>query len=68
MDELIFSIAPTQVENERNFSIVGVFSSARQSRITIKDLSMPTFINKSLQFHEQLNDEDVKVEDIYLME
>ena len=29
---------------------------------------MPTFINKSLQLHEKLNNEDGKDKDTYLME
>ena len=49
MAELIFSIAPTQVENEHDFSIAGIFSQAQQSSLTIKNLAMLTFINKNLQ-------------------
>ena len=68
MDELIWSITLTKVENERDLSIAGVFSRAQQFHFTIKDLAMLTFTNKNLQLHEQLNDEDVKDEDIDLME
>ena len=60
MDKLIFSIYPSQVENERDLSIAGVFSRARQSSLTIKNLDMLTFINKNVQLHEQFNNEDVE--------
>ena len=49
MAELIFLIASTQVENEHDFSIAGIFSQAQQSSLTIKNLAMLTFINKNLQ-------------------
>ena len=68
MAKLIFSISPTQVENEFNFSIAGFFSPGRWPDFTIKNLDMLTFINKNLQFHEQLKYEDLKIEDIDLME
>ena len=68
MAELIFSISPTQVENEFNFSIAGFSSSGRWPAFTIKNLDMLTFINKNLQFHEQLKYEYLKDEDIDLME
>ena len=64
MSKIIFSIAPTQVENERDLSNVGVFSQAWISSLNIKNLDMLTFINKILQLNEPLNDEDVKYEDI----
>ena len=67
MDELIFSITPTQVENERDFSIVGVFGRAWRLSPTIEKLTILTVINKHLELYEQLNNEDVKYEDIYLM-
>ena len=68
MAKSIFSISPTPVENERDFSIVGVYSWVRQSCLTIENLSMLTFINKKLQLHNKLNDGGVKDEDIDMME
>ena len=68
MAKLIFSIAPNQVENEHDFSIAIVFSRARQLILSTKNLAILTFINKILQLHEQLNNEDVKYKDINLME
>ena len=65
---MILSIAPIQVENERNLSIAGLFSRVRQWSLTIENLAMLTFINKNSQLHEKLNDEDVKDEDINLTE
>ena len=67
MEKLIFSIYPSQVENERDLSIAGVFSQAWQSSLTIKNLDMLTFINENIQLHQQLKNEDVKYEDIDLM-
>ena len=68
MDGLIFSIFTTQVENRRDFSIVGFLSWARRSSLTIENLDILTFVNKILQLHVQLNNEYVKDEDINLME
>ena len=68
MDGLIFSIFTTQVENGRDFSIVGFVSWARRSSLTIENLDILTFVNKILQLHVQLNNEYVKDEDINLME
>ena len=68
MEKLIFSIYPSQVENERDLSIAGVFSRARQSSLTIKNLDMLTFINKNVQLHEQFNNEDLEYGYIDLME
>ena len=68
MAKLIFSIAPNQVENEHNFSIARFFSRARRSILTIKNLAMITLINRILQFNEQLINEDLRDEDIYLVE
>ena len=68
MHKLIFSITPTQFENERNFSIAGVLIQEQRSSLTIKNLAMLTFINNNLQLHEKLNDEDVEYEDIDLRE
>ena len=68
MAKFKFSISPIQVENYLNFSISGVFGWAQQSSLTIEKLAMITFINKNSQLHEQLNNEDVKDEDINIME
>ena len=65
--KLIFSIAPTQVENENNFSIAGAISQARLSIPTKKNLAILTFIKKRLQLHEQLYYEYLKIEDIDLI-
>ena len=68
MYKFIFLITPTQVENEHDFSIAGVFGQAWKSSLTIKSLAMLTFVNIFLQLHYQLNYEDLKDEDIDLME
>ena len=44
--KFIFSIDLNQVENERGFSISGVFSRAPQLSLTIKNLAMLIFIKK----------------------
>ena len=66
--KFIFLITPTQVENEHDFSIAGVFGQAWKSSLTIKSLAMLTFVKIFLQLHYQLNYEDLKDEDIDLME
>ena len=68
MAKLIFSIAPTQIEKESDFSIMVVFSQAQWSSLMIKNLAILTFINKKLQLHEKLKNKDVKDEDIDVME
>ena len=68
MDELILSISPTQVKNENYFPIAEVFSQARRSSLTIKNLDMLIFTSKNIQLHEQFNDEYIKDEDINLTE
>ena len=62
MADLILSISPNQVGNERDLSIAGAFSRFHQSSLTIENLAMLTFVNKNLQLHDQLNDEYVKDE------
>ena len=68
MEELIFSFAPTQIENGLDLSIAGVFSQLWRLSLKTINLDMLTSINKNLQFQYQLNNEGLKYEDIDLME
>ena len=68
MAELIFSISPTQVEKECCLFIALVLSRAQWLIRTIRNLYMPTFSNKILQLHEQLNYKYVKDEYINILE
>ena len=44
---IIFSIPLSQIENEQNFSLVGVIGRARRSSFTVNNLSMLIFTNKN---------------------
>ena len=40
---IIFSIALSQAENEREFSLSGIYSSALHSRLSVDTISSPLF-------------------------
>ena len=67
MAKLILLIASIQVENERDLSIAVIFSQARRLSLTIEILAILTFMKKYLQLHDQLKNEYIKDEYIYLM-
>ena len=51
--EITFSIVPTQVENERDFSIAGIFNRVRRASMSMETLATLTFINKNLNVNEE---------------
>ena len=76
--EIILSIVPTQVENERDFSIEGVFNSARRASMTVDTIATLMYSNKNLsntmdslvmddeaiQMMEQFLEENNEIEEI----
>lgn len=62
--QIIFSIPPSQIENERNFSLAGVITRARRASFTVENLSMLVFINKN----KKIKDSIAKVEKMNLFE
>jgi hAT family C-terminal dimerisation region len=47
--QIIFSIPPTQIQNERDFSLAGVFTRARRASMTNVMLSNLLFINQNIK-------------------
>ncbi len=44
---ILYSIPPSQIENERDFSLAGVYGCARRSSMSIQMLSSLLFLNKN---------------------
>jgi hypothetical protein len=55
MATYIFSIPPTQIQNERKFSLAGVIGRARRARFSIEMRSDLLFINQNMDtfLHEK---------------
>ena len=51
---LIFGIPPSQIENERDFSLAGVIARARRASLTVENLSMLVFIKKNQSVSESV--------------
>ena len=66
--EIIFSIVRTQIENERDFSIAGVFNRVRRASISVETLATLTFIHKNLNLHEDVMEEMLDDCSINIME
>ena len=47
---IIYSIPPSQIENERDFSLAGVTARAKRASFPVKNLSMLVLINKNKDF------------------
>ena len=52
--EIMNTIPPSQVENERDFSLAGVISRAWRASFTVENLSMLVFLNKNKNIKEKL--------------
>ena len=67
---LLFSIPPSQIENERDFSLAGIIGRSRRSSLTVKNLSTLVFINKNrdvLQQSEKLGKLNIFDDDISIL-
>jgi hAT family C-terminal dimerisation region len=56
---IIFSIPPSQIDNERDFSIAGVFARARRASLSVSTLSNLLFINKNTDVASELQNIDL---------
>ena len=65
--EIVFCIPPSQIENERDFSLAGVIRRSRRASFTAKNLGMLVYINKNKDVVEKLektNIFEVNIDDI----
>lgn len=51
---IIHCIPPSQIDNERDFSIAGVFARAKRASMSVEMLSSLVFINKNLDLHQEI--------------
>ena len=58
---IIHSIPPSQIENERDFSLAGVIARAKRATLTTDNLAMLVFINKNKKYKYTSN----KAENIF---
>jgi len=56
---IILSIPPSQINNERDFSLAGVIARARRASFTIKNLSMLVFINKNKALFDEIGKRNI---------
>jgi len=62
---IIHSIPPSQIENERDFSLAGVIARARRATLTVENLAMLVFINKNNKYKSNKIDTSNKVKNIF---
>ena len=62
---IIHSIPPSQIENERDFSLAGVIARARRATLTVENLAMLVFINKNNKYKSDKSDTSNKVKNIF---
>ena len=44
---IIYSVTPSQTENERDFSLAGIYTASRRANLSVKMLSGFIFINRN---------------------
>ncbi len=54
---IVLSISASEIENERDFSIAGVFSRARRASMSVANIAQLTFINKNSSASEGIVDD-----------
>ena len=62
---IIHSIPPSQIENERDFSLAGVIARARRATSTVENLAMLVFINKNKKYKSNKSDRSSRVKNIF---
>ena len=56
---IIHCMSPSQIDNERDFSLAGVIARAKRASFTVKNLAMLVFINKNKDFFWSIKSMDI---------
>ena len=60
---IIHCIPPSQIDNERDFSLAGVIARAKRASFTVKNLAMLVFINKNKDFLQSIKSMNIFEDD-----